>query len=252
MALASVDIKGAKNGLLVTLGEGELASLLAELEERLSGTASFFKGGYVALEAGQRELSVEEISHIKALLAQNEVVLGTVISEAPVTRAAARHLGLETKRSLRVEPPPEQRAEEDFAEPFAQLRAEFSRGEFSEGALVRYTLRSGQVIRYPGHVVVIGDVNAGAEVIAGGDIVIWGRLRGTVHAGAAGDDQAVVCALDLAPTQLRIGKHIARPPEGKPKHRTVPEMAFVQEDRVIVEAWKSGHYSLASLETGSW
>ena len=56
MALASVDIKGAKNGLLVTLGEGELASLLAELEERLSGTASFFKGGYVALEAGQREL----------------------------------------------------------------------------------------------------------------------------------------------------------------------------------------------------
>ena len=93
MALASVDIKGAKNGLLVTLGEGELASLLAELEERLSGTASFFKGGYVALEAGQRELSVEEISHIKALLAQNEVVLGTVISEAPVTRAAARHLG---------------------------------------------------------------------------------------------------------------------------------------------------------------
>jgi septum site-determining protein MinC len=87
-------------------------------------------------------------------------------------------------------------------------------------------------------VVVIGDVNAGAEVIAGGDIVIWGRLSGTVHAGATGDDQAVVCALDLDPTQLRIGKHIARPPEETPGRRPVPEMAFVQEGRIIVRAWK--------------
>jgi septum site-determining protein MinC len=223
MALARIDIKGTKNGLLVTLGEGELAGLLAELEERLSGTASFFKGGQVALAVGQRELSVEEIGHFQALLAQHQVALGMVISEAPITRAAARRLGLETKRSSRPEPRPERRAEEDFR----------------KGALVRCTLRSGQVIRHPGHVVVIGDVNAGAEVIAGGDIVIWGRLRGTVHAGAAGDDQAIVCALELAPTQLRIGKHIARPPEGNPRRRTIPEVASVQEGRIIVKAWKS-------------
>jgi septum site-determining protein MinC len=223
MALASVNIKGTKNGLLVTLGEGELASILPELEERLTGTASFFKGAWVALAVGQREMSIEEIEHIKALLAQNEVSLGTVISEAPVTRAAARHLGLETRRDPWPEPRPEGRAEE----------------EFSEGVLIRCTLRSGQVIRHPGHVVVVGDVNAGAEIIAGGDIVIWGRLRGTVHAGATGDDQAIVCALNLAPTQLRIGKHIARPPEGEPRRSTVPEMAFVQEGRIIVKSWKS-------------
>jgi septum site-determining protein MinC len=223
MALASVNIKGTKNGLLVTLGEGELASILAELEERLTGTASFFKGAWVALAVGQREMSIEEIGHIKALLAQNGVSLGTVISEAPVTRAAARHLGLETRRDPWPEPRPEGRAEE----------------EFGEGVLIRCTLRSGQVIRHPGHVVVVGDVNAGAEIIAGGDIVIWGRLRGTVHAGATGDDQAIVCALDLAPTQLRIGKYIARPPEGEPRRSTVPEMACVQEGRIIVKSWKS-------------
>ncbi|MFQ5812136.1 MAG: septum site-determining protein MinC [Anaerolineae bacterium] len=239
MASVSVNIKGTKDGLLVTLGEGKLASLLAELEERLSGTAFFFKGGQVALEVGRRELSSGEIGHIQALLAQNEVALGTVISEAPVTRAAARRLGLETKRSSRPKPRPERRAEEDFAEPFGYAQDRLSRGEFSEGALIRHTLRSGQVIRHPGHVVVVGDVNAGAEVIAGGDIVIWGRLRGTVHAGATGDDQTIVCALDLAPTQLRIGKHIARPPEGKPRRRPVPEVASVQEGRIIVKAWKS-------------
>jgi septum site-determining protein MinC len=223
MALDSVNIKGTKDGLLVTLGEGDLASVLAELAERLSGTASFFKGGWVALAVGRRELSIAEIGHIKALLAQNEVILGTVISEAPVTRAAARHLGLQTRRSLRLQPQPDWRTEEDF----------------SEGALIRCTLRSGQVIRHPGHVVVIGDVNAGAEIIAGGDIVIWGRLRGTAHAGATGDDQAVVCALELAPTQLRIGEHIARSPEGKRRRGIIPEVASVEEGRIIVKAWKS-------------
>jgi septum site-determining protein MinC len=193
MAWARIDIKGTKNGLLVTLGEGELASLLTELEKRLSGTASFFKGGQVALEVG------------------------------PATRAAARRLGLETRRSSQPEPRPGRRAEEDFR----------------EGVLVRCTLRSGQIIRHPGHVVVIGDVNAGAEVIAGGDVVIWGRLRGTVHAGAAGDDHAIVCALELAPTQLRIGKHIARPPEGKPRRGIMPEVASVETEKIIVQAWKS-------------
>ena len=256
MALASVDIKGTRDGLLVTLGEGRLASVLAELEERLSGTASFFKGGWVALVVGRRELSIEEIGHIKALLAQNEVTLGTVISEAPVTRAAARHLGLQTKRSPHLQPRPVWKVEEGFAEPFdypfdgsigladvfadGRAQDELGRGDFSEGVLIRCTWRSGQIIRHPGHVVVFGDVNAGAEVIAGGDIVIWGTLRGTVHAGATGDDQTIVCALALAPTQLRIGKHIARSPEGKRRLRRVPEIASVEGGKIIVKAWKSG------------
>lgn len=236
--MAGIHIKGTKNGLLVTLGEGKLADLLAELEERLRGTASFFKGAWVSLAVGQRELTIEEIRHIRTLLAQNEVVLGTVISEAPSTRAAARHLGLATSRGPWPESPPAWRAQEDLADP---LERGLARGEFSEGILARCTLRSGQIIRHPGHVVIMGDVNAGAEIIAGGDIVIWGRLNGTVHAGAIGDDQAVVCALELNPTQLRIGRHIARPPEEAPERRPVPEMAFVQGDKIIVKAWKLGH-----------
>ena len=82
-----------------------------------------------------------------------------------------------------------------------------------EGAiLVRRTLRSGYSLQHSGHVVVIGDVNPGAEIIAGGDVIVWGHLRGMVHAGAEGNDDAVVCALDLAPTQLRIGGLIATTP----------------------------------------
>jgi len=106
-----------------------------------------------------------------------------------------------------------------------------------EGALlVERTLRGGQRISHDGTVVVLGDVNPGAEIVAGGHVIVWGRLRGTVEAGltAAG---AMVCALDLAPTQLRIGAAIARAPE-EPDRVPVPEVAREVDGRIVVEGWR--------------
>jgi septum site-determining protein MinC len=85
-------------------------------------------------------------------------------------------------------------------------------------------------------VALIGDVNPGGEIVAGGNIVVWGKLRGTAHAGALGDDTAVVCALQLAPSQIRIGSYIARPPE-RGSLPGAPEMASVQEGDIVVERW---------------
>jgi septum site-determining protein MinC len=93
-------------------------------------------------------------------------------------------------------------------------------------------------------VTLIGDVNPGAEIIAGGDIVVWGKLRGIAHAGAMGNESAVICALELAPSQIRIGEHIARPPE-RSRPPKVPEIASVQEDGIVVERWTKGGWSLA-------
>lgn len=105
-----------------------------------------------------------------------------------------------------------------------------------QAILVHRTLRSGHVIRHPSHVVVIGDVNPGAEIVAGGNVVVWGRVRGVVHAGATGNTNAVVCALDLAPTQLRIGTQISISPERKGKPR--PEMAMLKEGQFVAQSWK--------------
>ncbi len=108
--------------------------------------------------------------------------------------------------------------------------------EGDEAILIHHTLRSGHTIRHPGHVIVIGDVNPGAEVVAGGNVVIWGRTRGMVHASAAGNTNAVLCALDLAPTQLRIGPQISISPERKGESR--PEMAMLREGEFVAESWK--------------
>lgn len=108
----------------------------------------------------------------------------------------------------------------------------------SEALMIRRTLRSGQTIHHDGPVVVYGDVNDGAEIVAAGDVLIFGKLRGVVHAGASGDDHATIGAFALNPPQLRIGGHIARAPEEKKKKTAGPEMATVREGRIVIEPWK--------------
>ena len=122
--------------------------------------------------------------------------------------------------------------------------------ESHDALLVRRTLRSGQIVRYPAAVVVLGDVNPGAEIIAGSDIIVLGSLRGLVHAGATGNDEAVVCALTLSASQLRIGNHIAMAPETKQKNRyrffrrtlPMPECARIQDGSIVVERWFNSEF----------
>ena len=93
-------------------------------------------------------------------------------------------------------------------------------------------------MEFSGHVVVLGDINPGAEVVADGSVIIWGRLRGAVHAGAKGDNSAVVCALDLLPIRLQVADQVLN--NSTRKETGKPEMAFISDQRVIVETWQPG------------
>jgi septum formation inhibitor MinC len=79
--------------------------------------------------------------------------------------------------------------------------------------LVKQNLRSGQVLRYDGHIVVLGDVHAGAEISATGDVVVWGELKGIAHAGSKGNGRSEIRALRIEAIQLRIADFIARRPD---------------------------------------
>jgi septum site-determining protein MinC len=218
----AVTIRGTNEGLIISLGSGPLHAALEEVEARLRAKASFFRGGRVALHTGDRALASEQLSSIGRLMEGLGMSLWAVESDHPTTCTAARELGLEVV----VHDPLVARAEP----------AQGGGRDAMAGLVVRRTIRSGQAVHHAGHVIVIGDVNPGAEIVAGGDVVVWGRLRGTAHAGAMGDEEAVICALQLTPSQIRIGLFIARPPErGQPPE--VPEMASVQDGQIVVERW---------------
>ncbi len=93
----------------------------------------------------------------------------------------------------------------------------------------------GQAVSFDGNVVVMGDVNPGSEVLATGDIVVFGSLRGIAHAGSAGKADACVVALRLVPTQLRIADKITRAPDDETQMPQGPEVAYLREGSIVIE-----------------
>jgi septum site-determining protein MinC len=219
-----LSIKGIRHGLLVTLHQGDWENLLTEVQRRLAASPSFFKGGHVSLDVGALSLTEDDLRNVRDLLIRHDVTLHAVVSEDTETETAAQALGLVIDLGLERRPPAASLP--DPGEP-----------RLSEAVLWQRTLRSGQSIRHPGHVIIIGDVNPGAEIVAGGHVVVWGKLRGTVHAGAVGDEAALICALHLAPTQLRIAGHITRSPEERRREPT-PEIAIVRDGQIVAMPWK--------------
>jgi len=237
MAAETITIKGIREGLIVSLPTtcGAWRGALEQLETRLDASPAFFKGARVGLVIGAWELGQDEIRAARDLLLRHDVILWALISDHLKTQEAAARLGLDIKlpqREARPQPAPLP------AEPAPALDvAAQTATDVSETAMVVHrTLRSGVSLRHPGSIVIIGDVHSGAEVMAGGDVVVWGKLHGTVHAGAFGDNEAVVCALDLTPTQLRIGHIITRSPD-EHRRKVHPEMAHVMRGRIEAVAW---------------
>src|SRR5699024_11109853 len=108
--------------------------------------------------------------------------------------------------------------------------------EIKEGMtkFVNTTLRSGQTLNYDGNIVIIGDVNPGAYVVAMGNIIVLGTLRGIAHAGCNGNKNAVVAAYNLQPTQLRITNIIARRPDNFFKTSKKPKVARIYKGEVLI------------------
>ncbi|MCP4403599.1 MAG: septum site-determining protein MinC [bacterium] len=103
---------------------------------------------------------------------------------------------------------------------------------------LRGTVRSGQSLEFPGNIIILGDVNPGAYVIASGDIIVMGRLHGVVHAGAEGEERAVAIGMNFRPSQLRIAQYIARPPDEGPrsrKKRPQAEKAYIKDGVIVIE-----------------
>lgn len=220
-----IQIKGLRDGLLVSLDDAPWNEQRAALISQVDAQPSFFQGARLAVDVASQVLHVNDLVELRDALSERGISLWAVISESPTTENTAQLLGLATRIS---KPRPEEKrqfAVEDLGEETAML--------------LNRTLRSGTRIEFSGHVVVLGDVNPGAEIIAEGNVIVWGRLRGMVHAGAKGNRSAVICALDLSPTQLRIADEVSA--ALKPRDHPRPEMARINADgKLQAEFWASG------------
>lgn len=229
-----IAIKGTRNGLLLTLEPGTpFGELLNALAERLAEAPGFFRGASLSVDTTQRTLRVSERTQLEALLAHYQM------SIAPISTA------------MTSSSPSQQGFAQDLSMSEPWLASAASQGaltgdqttrdlrESSDTLFLRRTVRSGQAIHHPSNIVVLGDVNAGAEIVAGKDVIVWGVLRGMVHAGYPDNEGAMACSLLLAPVQLRIAHLLSRPPEGL-EVQPRPEVATIRNGQIVVEAWVNG------------
>jgi len=220
-----IQIKGLRDGLLVSLDDAPWENQRAALIAQVDAQPAFFQGARLALDVASQVLHVKELVDLRDQLSERGIFLWAVVSESPTTESTAQLLGLATRIS---KPRPEE-ARQFSVEDLGEETALF----------LNRTLRSGTRIEFAGHVVVFGDVNPGAEVVAEGSVIIWGRLRGMVHAGSKGNKKAIIGALDLSPTQLRIAEEVAAAlnPQQNPK----PEVVRINTDgKLQAEIWQPG------------
>lgn len=201
--------KGTLEGLRLVLNDEISYTLLLErLREKLNETAGFFTGAKVIVYPGKRELRPAQYCELSEIMQKEYglILLRWVLKDEQET----------------INHPPEP----------PNIDCEGNREV--EPLIIYRTVRSGQEITHKGSILLLGDVNHGASVVAGGDITVLGVCRGTAHAGIYGDTKAWVAAYRLQPTQLRIANVIACAPDGA-SPPAYPEIARMRNGEVVIE-----------------
>jgi septum site-determining protein MinC len=249
-----VTLRGTTKGFEILITSGESADLIAdEIASKLDQAPGFFKGGDVTLRfddapprgyLGPIEAVTDrydlrivcvtgpepEKKVVQELLEASATVEPVLAAGSEPVAPVAEHIESEAVEAAPVESEPVEAAPVE-AQPEPAAEPDGSTAKFIVGPV-----RSGCILEMPGHLVIMGDVNPGAEVRAAGSIVVLGRLRGIAHAGIEGGS-AFILALQLEPQQLRIGSLVARAGDSEETPEKA-EIAYAKNGSIMVDAYK--------------
>lgn len=219
-----VMIKSSKNGIILILDDKlPYEELLEEIKKKFIDSEKFFQNAHIAISFEGRALSqAEQFEIIETIQECTTITIICILDhDELMDEVMQRRIGV-------------------YQEEHSPQTGQFYKG----------TLRSGQQIESETSLIVLGDVNPGAKVIAKGNIVVLGALKGIAYAGADGDDRSFVAALEMDPVQIKIGDHIGRAADKKEVARgfrrktkteaAVPQIATVYEQQILIEPISSG------------
>lgn len=200
----NVTIKGTKDGLTLHLDDTcSYDELKKELDRKLSNSSRVQEEQQllsVKVKVGNRYLTKPQEEELKDLIRQKR----NLIVEDLVTNVITREEADKLRRETEIVP-------------------------------VAKVVRSGQVLEITGDLLLIGDVNPGGTVKATGNVFIMGALKGVAHAGSEGNNEAVIAASVMKPSQLRISDCINRAPDHVPEEENrVMECAYISDNHQIV------------------
>lgn len=215
-----------------TIASASWQEIWQQLKLRLNAGERFWEANTeVELMAFDRLLDTRQLQEIAEALAEAQLQLKSIYTSRRQTAVAAATVGYSVQQGS--------------AEIGQESNSQEKGKVLAEPLYLKTTVRSGVEIRHPGTVVILGDLNPGGSVIARGDILVWGRLRGVVHAGAEGNLKSVILALQMEPALIRIANLVARGPE-KPPAKFYPEVAYITNKGIRIA--RAGDRGLG----GSW
>ncbi len=222
-----VTIKGKEDGLEIYLDEKSTYPVLREeLMDKLKKNQNFFKDSSTKVVIRGKALSGAQYNEIKRVFSMDFGIRNVYCGDE-AERMSTAEVSIE-----RAKPAPKKRTQpkdEYMDEVELVSNAYFD----AQSIFINNTIRSGQRIECEGDVVVIGDVNPGAEVIAGGSIAVFGKLRGLAHAGCGGRTDVCVAALNMCPKQMRLsGRVVTFPNDREDVHDA--EIAELKDGKVVI------------------
>ena len=206
--------KGSKNGITILINkDADFEVVTSELKKKLEQSKGFFGSTSLNIELGGRDLEPDELERLKDIF--KDVLVGDC--------------------NITVQNPDDTNGSKETS--VSKADKSYDLFGIDEGITKFYkkTVRSGQRIEAMCNLVIVGDVNPGAELLAYGNIVVFGSLKGIVHAGCNGNREAFVAALNFNPSQLRIGDIFTRSPDGAINSEFHPEIAFIKNDTIVIE-----------------
>ncbi len=198
-------LKGRKGGFEIILSQRATFFMIREaLIEKLNMNKRFFEGSNTKVRIIGKKLSLAQQREIKTML-ENAYGMNDV--------------------EFYKDAPPED----------VKTDAEVEISSAVASGFIRKTIRSGQTIESEGDIVILGDVDTGAQLIAKGSICVMGELKGSAHAGCKGNEDSVVSALVLTPTQLKIADLSLLSTEGQEYQPLYPEIARAEKGAIVIE-----------------
>jgi septum site-determining protein MinC len=222
-----INVRGTRDGLVIHFPEDPSPlDLIQDLQDQIENAGNFFRRGELVINYGTRPPDQDEIGALLVLLRGRGVRLRTVTAGTARYRNLLQQWGFD-------QPRPRHGITED---PHEDQFPEAERGAYH----IHEPLQPGDYIELDGTLVVHGDVSPGATIVASRSVIVWGTLRGMVHAGSNGDHSAVVCALRLMPEELRIGSFRTRASDDPDALPDIPAMAKVVSNELVAAVWRSG------------
>ena len=214
-----ITFKGVKEGIFINIDNGSFLDVKKELDTKLENATRFYRGTKL-LGIKSKDLDSEDITELKLIL---KYKYDFIVSNEELPK----HIFDQPLIEGTLDTEDDNLVNDSVFEGIDCGMTKFVNG----------TLRSGQVVKYDGNIVIVGDVNPGALIQAKGNIIVLGVLRGVAHAGTDGNLKSIVASYYLQPTQLRIGDKITRPPDEDLESYRLPEVARIKDGEVIIEPY---------------